>query len=54
MGMFDQYDNLSDFYVPSNVKPCPNIYPDQSKLDSCLGKKPYEEYNAEGELIGYW
>lgn len=51
MGLFDTYDTLPDNYIPNNrpVKKCCN-----SKFDSCFLTKPYEQYNAEGELIGYW
>lgn len=51
MGLFDTYDTLPDNYIPNNrpVKKCCN-----SKFDPCFPTKPYEQYNAEGELIGYW
>ena len=50
MGLFDTYDTLPDNYIPNNrpVKKCCN-----SKFDPYFPTKPYEQYNAEGELIGY-
>lgn len=52
--IFDSYDNLKDQYIPSNMnrKPCPpkaNPF-----LDPAIPKKPYCEYNAEGNIVGYW
>lgn len=54
MNIFDNYDNLKDQYIPSNMnrKPCPpkaNPF-----LDPAIPKKPYCEYNAEGNIVGYW
>lgn len=55
MGMFDGYDSLAGNYAPSNLKPPikPNK-PCNNKLDPKHPNKPFEDYNAEGELIGYW
>lgn len=53
MGMFDMYDNLQDYYVPNNLRPCPPKPCDDKLIQECV-KKPYEEYNAEGKLIGYY
>ncbi len=52
--IFDNYDNLQQQYIPSNMnnKPCPpkaNPF-----LDPAIPKQPYCEYNAEGNLVGYW
>lgn len=52
--IFDSYDNLKEQYIPSNMnkEPCPpkaNPF-----LDPAIPKKPYCEYNAEGEIVGYW
>ena len=46
--IFENYDNLPEQYIPSNMnnKPCPpkpNPF-----LDPAIPKRPYEEYNAEG------
>lgn len=52
--MFDNYDNLSNEYIPNNlsynypIKKCP------SKLKPCKPSIPFEERNAQGELIGYY
>ena len=52
--IFDNYDNLKEQYIPSNMnnKPCPP--PPNPKLDPAIPKKPYCDYNAKGELVGYW
>ena len=53
MGMFTNYETLQDEYIPSNTKPdCPK--PPNPKLEPLIPKKPYEEFNEEGQLIGYW
>lgn len=52
--MFEQYDNLSSQYIPSNMNQhscVPKINP---FLETTGPKKPYEEVNAEGQVIGYW
>lgn len=47
-GMFDNYNNLNKPMPPaSNICPPPPFKPIQPKL-------PYEEYNADGELVGYF
>ena len=52
MSLFgNSWDNLEDNYVPTNTPSCPS----KNKVyDPLRPKKPYEEYNAKGELIGYW
>lgn len=53
MTMFDTYDNLSDNYRPGNFNPvCPK--PNNPCLKPLKPTRPYEEYNALGELVGYW
>lgn len=52
MGLFDNYQNINPNYVPNNIVPPPN--PCKPKLEPCKPIKPYEEYNAEGELVGYY
>ena len=56
MGMFSNYENIAQNYTPNNVcPPCPpKPCAPPSKLDPCIPNKPYADYNAEGELIGYW
>lgn len=44
MGMFDNYENVPDSYIPCNRKP--DIRP-------CIPTKPLEIYNAKNEFIGY-
>ncbi len=54
MGMFLNYDNLAKNYIPNNIinsKTCGKSY---TKLDPIAASKPYEEYNAKGELVGYF
>lgn len=48
--MFDSYDNLQKNYIPDNQKPKPIPGP----VAPCRPKFPYEEYDAEGKLIGYF
>ena len=52
--MFTNYENLSDNYIPNNLsrKRCkPESY---TKLSPITTSKPYELYNAKGELEGYF
>ena len=54
MGMFLNYQNLADNYIPNNLI---NTYPhniSNSKLNPVDASKPYEEYDAKGELSGYF
>lgn len=52
MGIFDNYQNINPNYIPNNINPPPN--PCKPKLEPCRPIKPYEEYNAEGKLVGYY
>ena len=52
--MFDTYEHLQDNYIPNNINPCPPKKCNDEKLDPCMIKKPYEDYNIEGEVVGYW
>ena len=52
--MFEQYDNLSSQYIPSNMNKGSCLPKQNPYLDPLTPKKPYEEINAEGELVGYW
>ena len=59
MGMFDNYDSLADNYspkyVPNNIRPTqPTPCGIPSKLDPCEPNKPYVDYNAMGQIQGYW
>ncbi len=49
--IFDNYANISDSYIPTNTETINN---DCSKLDPCKAKIPFADYNAAGELVGYW
>lgn len=54
MGMFLNYQNIADNYKPNNLI---NSFPRKmncSKLDPLDASKPFEEYNAKGELSGYF
>jgi hypothetical protein len=54
--MFDTYKDIPQNYIPNNIKPTDNlscVYP-TNKLEPCRPTKPYEEYNTEGQLIGYY
>ena len=53
MGMFLNYHNIADNYMPNNLI---NAFPKQltvSKLDPLDESKPFEEYDIKGNLIGY-
>ena len=54
MSMFDTYKELPEGYVPNNIKPTDNLSCAYPKLEPCRPTKPYEKYNAEGQLIGYY
>ena len=54
MGMFDSYETLNNNYVPQNKKPIPPCSPENSVFEPLRPRKPYEEINAKGELIGYY
>ena len=54
MRMFSNYQNLADNYKPNNLT---YMFPSTmncSKLNPLDGSKPYEEYDAKGELVGYF
>ena len=54
MGMFLNYQNLAENYMPNNlVKAFPQHQID-TKLDPLEASKPYEDYNTKGELTGYF
>lgn len=55
MNMFENYENLNSQYIPTNISRAP-IKP-QCPPNICqpeIPNKPYEDYNAKGELVGYW
>lgn len=52
--MFLNYHNIADNYQPNNlIKAFPYTIK-ESKLDPIAASKPYEDYNAKGELTGYF
>lgn len=54
MGMFLNYHNIADNYTPNNLVCSFPVGKSYTKLDPIEASKPYEEYNAKGELIGYF
>lgn len=53
MGMFVNYQTL-DNYTPNNLVCSFPVGKSYTKLAPVQASKPYEEYNAKGELIGYF
>lgn len=54
MGMFTNYQaELLEHYQPNNLVNSFSTPVFDSKLNSIDASKPYEEYNAKGELVGY-
>ena len=54
MGMFLNYHNIADNYTPNNLVCSFPVGKSYTKLAPVQASKPYEEYNAKGELIGYF
>lgn len=54
MGMFLNYKDIAKNYVPNNLVCSFPVGKSYTKLDPVQASKPYEEYNAKGELIGYF
>lgn len=70
MGMFDNYENITDNKQPNNLPKPPVCKPDDNicddvcqvrpvptpapTLEPCKPRVPFESYNAKGELDGYW
>ena len=52
--MFTSYQNLSNYYIPNNLSKAFDKPQSYTKLDPREGSKPYELYNAKGELEGYY
>ena len=51
--MFSNYQNIKDNYTPTNLYYKFPVLQDSSKLLPRNSSKPYEEYDAKGNLIGY-
>ena len=54
MGMFLNYHSISDNYTPNNLIKAFPCTMSSSKLLATDISKPYEEYNVNGELEGYF
>lgn len=54
MNMFTNYNNIPENYVPNNLVCSLPVGKSYTKLDPIQASKPYEEYDAKGELIGYF
>lgn len=55
MGMFLNYHNIADNYRPNNlINAFPTRVNTNGKLDPVTASKPYEEYDAKGDLEGYF
>ena len=52
--MFTNYQNLSEYYIPNNLSKSNTQVQSYTKLTSNNNTKPYELYNAKGELEGYF
>lgn len=53
MGMFTNYQDIANNYVPNNLVCSFPVGKSYTKLDPVKSSKPYEEYDVKGELIGY-
>lgn len=54
MGMFFNYKNITENYVPNNIISSFPVGKSYTKLDPIKASKPYEEYDVKGNLIGYF
>ena len=52
--MFTNYQNLSEYYIPNNLSKSFDKPQSYTKLNPIESSKPYELYNAKGELEGYY
>ena len=52
--MFTNYQNLSEYYMPNNLCKQQTVPTSYTKLMQNNKTKPYELYNAKGELEGYY
>lgn len=53
MGMFLNYQNISNSYTPNNLHKAFHMETPISSLDPIDASKPYEHYDAKGVLDGY-
>lgn len=54
MSMFLNYHNIADNYIPNNTIRSFPVGKSYTKLSPIKASKPYEEYNINGDLIGYF
>ena len=54
MGMFLNYQDISNNYTPNNLICSFPVGKSYTKLDPYASSKPYEEYDVHGNLIGYF
>ena len=54
MGMFLNYQNIADNYIPNNLQTAFPHNVAESKLNPLDASKPYEEYDVKGNLCGYF
>lgn len=54
MDMFTNYQNLNPSYIPDNMSSIAKTPFSYTKLCTAEHTKPYELYNAKGELEGYY
>ena len=52
--MFTNYQNLASSYIPNNLDNHLSTPCSYTKLNPCEMTKPYELYDAKGELEGYY
>ena len=52
--MFTNYQNLSEYYIPNNLAANNTQVNSYTKFNPSEASKPYELYNAKGELEGYY
>ena len=53
LGMFLNYQNIAKNYTPNNLVCSFPVEKSYTKLDPKSVSKPFEEYDAHGQLIGY-
>ena len=54
MGMFLNYQNIANNYIPNNLVKAYTQPKSYTKLDPVDASKPYESYDVKGNLVGYF
>ena len=54
MGMFLNYQNIANNYIPNNLVKAYTKPKSYTKLDPVDASKPYESYDVKGNLVGYF